>query len=127
MKSTTTSTDMVCLNCEKPLGFGRPDRKFCGDACRHDYHNREKADDHAETKKIQAILKKNHKILKQLLGYKQGVTVSRDELIRAGYNFDYHTHTKNTTNESLEYVFCYNYGFRLREDGFFRIVKSFQD
>lgn len=115
----------TCLNCQQDLGFGRPDRKFCSDGCRHDYHNQVKAQDHSEIKMVQGVLKKNHKILKQLLGDEEGVTISRDELIRAGYNFLYHTRTLTTGKG--DYVYCYNYGIRSNEDGSYRIVKSFND
>lgn len=30
----------VCINCDKPLGRGRADRKYCGDRCRQSAHRR---------------------------------------------------------------------------------------
>lgn len=121
-----SSTEAHCLYCGRPLGFGRPDRKFCSAGCRHNYHNQQRADDLSETKKIQAVLKKNHKSLKGLIGYNEGVTVTGDEMLRAGYNFDYHTHLHSTTNDTVHYVFCYNYGYRKREGNEYRIVNSFK-
>ena len=125
MDTLSSTTRTSCLNCEKDLGFGRPDRKFCGDACRHDHHNKEKSVDHAETKRVHAILKKNHKILKRMLGYEKGIIISRDELLRAGYNFLYHTRTHQTSQGFYEY--CYNYGFRHEKDDKYLVLMSALD
>lgn len=112
-----------CLTCGNEL-HGRSDKKFCDDQCRTTYNNRFKTES-LQVKAINAALRKNRKILESfLLPYKDKTTVnvSLNKLNGTGFNYTYNTHTLNT--RSGNYVFCYEYGYRMLDDAFVMIVKS---
>ncbi|MES2690602.1 MAG: hypothetical protein V4658_09375 [Bacteroidota bacterium] len=112
-----------CLTCGNEL-HGRSDKKFCDDQCRTTYNNRFKTES-AQVKSINSILRKNRKILEGfLLPQKDKTTVNilLKKLSATGFNFTYSTHLLNTKNGN--YTFCYEYGYRMLDDGFVMIVKS---
>ena len=55
----------TCLECHDPFQ-GRSDKKFCSDACRNNFNNKQKSDVSHQMRQINAILKKNHKVLSLL-------------------------------------------------------------
>lgn len=116
-----------CLECGKPITRGRADKKFCDEGCRTLYHNRHKISEHQEVKRIQLGLNKNRRILKDVLAGKQEVLCPSDELKKAGFNFDFHTHHAISKVQKNEYLFCYNYGYRWIDDNTVKVVKSFDD
>ncbi|MBQ1912825.1 MAG: hypothetical protein II171_04610 [Bacteroidales bacterium] len=81
-----------CLECGEPMGYGRPDRKFCCVSCKNRWHNKQRALDwHAEQDRIHRILTRNHAILARLL--RMGVvTIDRLTLYQMGYNDHYVTY-----------------------------------
>ena len=40
-------------------------------------------------------------------------TYSKETLTKMGFNFDYHSHHVVGTYQKNEYIFCFNYGFRI--------------
>lgn len=97
-----------CLDCGSSLR-GRADKKFCDDQCRSNYNNNLRAGSAAELRSVNAILRKNHSILTRLCtGHK--VKLKKDELLRNGFDLNYHTHHQSTRNGDT-YFCCYNYGF----------------
>jgi predicted nucleic acid-binding Zn ribbon protein len=114
-----------CLNCNKALK-GRPDKKYCDDNCRNEYFNRQKELDRKEIRTIDLAIKKNRKILKEVLVGKTSVNISEQDLQLRGFVFYYHTHQLTTKGEQKEYVFCYDYGYHDMRNGWFKVVKSFK-
>ncbi|MCX7745138.1 MAG: hypothetical protein N2167_11295 [Flavobacteriales bacterium] len=110
-----------CLDCGEVL-FGRADKKFCSDACRNNYNNRLNSDINNLVRNINNALRKNRRIIEQLAPAGKA-KVHRDKLTAAGFNFNYHTHTYTTKNGNT-YVFCYEYGYLLLEDGYVALVKN---
>ncbi len=55
-----------CLACERPIK-GRTDKKFCDDSCRNNYNNRLNSDATPLIRNINNILRKNRRILLDLL------------------------------------------------------------
>ena len=109
-----------CLDCGSPLK-GRADKKFCDDQCRSNYNNRLNADSYSTIRPVNAILKKNHSILARLCP--QGkARLKKEELLRTGFDPDYHTHRLLTKNGHT-YYFCYEYGYMILEDEEFLLVK----
>jgi hypothetical protein len=108
-----------CLECRSPF-IGRLDAKFCSDACRSAYHNRTNKELRAAIQQVNAILKKNRKILARL---NEGGTarVKKEELIRSGFNFNYLTNTF-TTRKGKVYKFCYDQGYLDSEGDFLTLV-----
>src|SRR4030095_12090440 len=55
-----------CLACGKAVK-GRSDKKFCDDYCRNNYNNQLRSNAGSYTRRINDILRKNRKILADLL------------------------------------------------------------
>lgn len=115
-----------CLNCAEPIKSGRSDKKFCDDRCKDEYYNRIKTSEHKEIKKIDHILKRNRRILKKLFDPGKEKLISREIFLKAGFEFDFHTHHVITKTKGNEFVFCYDYGYREVEKDKYRVVKSFK-
>jgi len=110
----------ICLECGEAL-HGRADQKFCSDACRTAYHNRTHADRETIIRKINSILRRNRNILMRLNPTGK-VKVSREKLIREGFNFSYHTNTYRTKNGNT-YYYCYDQGYLPLADGIYFLVR----
>lgn len=55
-----------CLNCNSPI-YGRPDKLFCSDRCRDNWHNIEKSLLRKNRSAVLGILEKNYGILISLM------------------------------------------------------------
>jgi hypothetical protein len=115
----------TCLQCGKVIRSGRSDKKFCDALCKDEYHNSRKIATHQEIQRIDLALKKNRNILKQLFQPKVDKLVDRDQLLKAGFEFTFHTHQIITKVKQNEFVFCYDYGYREVKEGWYQIIKSF--
>jgi hypothetical protein len=113
-----------CLDCGEIL-HGRIDKKFCSDACRNNYNNRLNSDSNNLVRNINNILRKNRRIIQQFNPTGKA-KVHKDKLAAAGFNFNYHTHTYTTKTGNV-YMFCYEYGYLLLEDGYVALVKNERD
>jgi hypothetical protein len=100
--------ERLCLDCQSPIK-GRADKKFCDDICRNNFNNLLKAEELVYLKQINQILKKNRKILKEECQERK-IKIKRAQLVRRGFNFDYHTHIY-LTKSGASYYFCYEYGY----------------
>ncbi|MBS1918274.1 MAG: hypothetical protein JST87_18555 [Bacteroidetes bacterium] len=116
---------VLCLNCGEPIKKGRSDKKFCDSACKDEYYNSRKSDEHQDIKKVDLTIKKNRRILKKLLGNQSEIIVKKDSLLEQGFKFDYHTHHVISKLKGNEFIFCYDYGYHKTPDGQFKIVKGF--
>jgi len=105
-------TDKKCLACDKPIQ-GRSDKKFCNDSCRNNYNNRLNSDTLPAMRNINNILRKNRRILEELLtnSNKKVLVVERKKLIEKGFHFEYFTE-QNKSDKKKEYYYCYDYGYR---------------
>jgi predicted nucleic acid-binding Zn ribbon protein len=127
MIATTTTTPYVCIECGAPITRGsRPDKRFCSDNCKNEYHNAIKVANSREIRQILAILKRNREILKSILGNKPEVIVPRELLLKQGFEFDYHTHHVISRIRQNEFIFSFNYGYRVLEKDLYKIVKGFE-
>lgn len=110
-----------CLACQKPLK-GRSDKKFCDDYCRNAYNNQLRMTEPPIVKDILQILKKNRKILSDLLGMEEMAKHPRNKFIAAGFLFDFHTHTY-INKKGHTYFFCFEYGYLPLEGDWYLLVK----
>jgi len=123
----------ICKNCGRSidLSVGRRDRQFCNETCKNRYHNKQAFEDDKEAKRINKILKKNRDILKKLAERKDSGEIPKDKLLKAGFDFNYYTHHKQTAHYNYQYTICYDYGYRpitLRnKPDVYKIVKAFED
>jgi predicted nucleic acid-binding Zn ribbon protein len=111
-----------CLACGKPVQ-GRADKKFCNDWCRNGYNNKDKTEATNFVRNVNNILKRNRRILEELIpaGAETG-KCPKKKMTAKGYNFQYHTHVY-TTKKSVQYFFCYEYGYLPIEGDYCFIVK----
>jgi hypothetical protein len=122
-----TISPHTCIQCGNPISRGsRPDKRFCSDKCKNDYHNAIKIANSREIEQILAILKRNRTILKALLGDKPEIIVSRELLLKKGFEFDYHTHHVISQIKQNEFIFSFNYGYRVLEKDLYKVVKRFK-
>ena len=112
-----------CLECGVDI-YGREDKKFCSDHCRNTYNNRLNADSRNFMRNINNTLRKNRRILEEL-NPGEKATVSRDELLMKGFNFNYFTNTY-TTKQDKVYYFCYDLGYLALENGKYVIVRKME-
>ena len=112
---------MNCLECGEKI-IGRSDKKFCNDACRNAYNNKQNKDSTNLMRNVNNKLRKNYRILVEI--NTDGKTkITRSKLESLGFDFDYFTNLKIYKNGS-EYKFIYDYGYKLLEDDFVLIVKN---
>ncbi|MGN7863700.1 hypothetical protein [Chryseobacterium sp. 22458] len=112
---------MNCLECGEKI-IGRSDKKFCNDACRNAYNNKQNKDSTNLMRNINNKLRKNYRILVET-NIEGKTKTARSKLEGLGFDFDYFTSIKIYKNGS-EYRFIYNYGYKLLEDDFVLIVKN---
>lgn len=112
----------LCLECDKKL-TGRSDQKFCSDACRVAFHNRNGAARKSVVKTVNQILLKNYKTLLQL--NRTGKTrVTRATLRKSRFDFDHFTGIFES-NSGKTYYYCYDQGYtRLDGDLYLLVVKT---
>lgn len=113
-----------CLACDRPIK-GRTDKKFCDDSCRNNYNNRLNSDANPVVRNINNILRKNRRILEELLSAleKKVLVVDRQKLAERGYQFEYFTE-HFTTKENDQYYYCYDYGYKQLPDERLLAVKD---
>lgn len=111
----------VCLDCGEPIK-GRSDKKFCNDICRNSYNNKLNSDTNNYVRNINNSLRKNRRIMEELLT-SSTVTVTKQKLNTAGFNFNYFTNLVKT-KETKIYYFCYEFGYLFLEGDKVLLVKS---
>jgi predicted nucleic acid-binding Zn ribbon protein len=111
-----------CLDCETKI-LGRADKKFCSDACRNNYNNRQNSDTTALMRNINNALRKNRRILQESITNEEGkASVPTKKLTSQGFSFDHFTHILNTKTGNT-YYFCYEYGYRKLDGDYYLVVK----
>lgn len=113
--------ERVCLDCGAKL-LGRSDKKFCSDQCRNNYNNRLNRDTNNYVRNVHALLRRNRKILSELLDDSH-YRIHRDALIARGYNFNFFTHLVETTN-GARWAFCFEYGFSEAGKDYLNLTRS---
>lgn len=115
------TTTRLCLACGKPLK-GRTDKKFCDDYCRNAHNNKNKAEEPLVVKELWQILKKNRRILEEMLGAEEMIKQPRTKFLTKGFQFNFHTH-QYTNKKGNMYTFCFEYGYLSLEGDWLLIVK----
>ena len=113
-----------CLACNRPIK-GRIDKKFCDDSCRNNYNNQLNRDATPVVRNINNILRKNRRILVDLLESceKPVKVIDKHKLLEEGFRFDYFTE-RYTNEKAEEYYYCYDYGYRKLEGEKYMAVKD---
>lgn len=75
-------------------------------------------------RQVNAILRRNRKILSGVLSQNQEIRKTRKEvLMHEGFRFSYITHVY-TNRKGKTYFFCYEFGYRLMEEDGLLIVRQ---
>jgi hypothetical protein len=111
----------TCLQCSHVL-TGRKDQKFCSDYCRNTFNNRKNEDATEHMRRVNNILRKNRRILKEYL-LQENHAVTGLQLAEEGFNFHYFTNTYRT-REGIDHFFCYDHGYVRLESDLFTIVRK---
>ena len=87
---------------------GRTDKKFCSDQCRSAFNNQMKKGSRDYVRRVNYILRKNHRILGELLqgGHDQ---IAIETLKARGFDFNHFTSLYPSGNGVSYY--CYEHGF----------------
>lgn len=109
-----------CRECGKPV-FGRIDKKYCSDICRHSFNNRERIASGTYVNVINSILRKNRNILAEL-NPELNAKVPKNKLAARGFNFSYITSLDADADEVCYY--CYEYGYKVTEPDCFYLLKK---
>src|SRR5689334_735126 len=107
MSSPPPANPPACLHCGKALK-GRADKKFCDDGCRNAHNNHLYSDVNNYIRTINHSLKKNRKILEEMLAAKEKTSVPKDRMLQAGFQFKYITQI-NISKTGRQYYYCYDY------------------
>jgi hypothetical protein len=109
----------ACLECGDAI-HGRADKKFCSDLCRVAFNNRLNCDDTNYVRNVNHALRKNRRILIEL--NTSGKTkISREKLMRKGFDFGYFTSTYKTKDGAI-YYYCYEQGYLPIEKEYYLLV-----
>jgi hypothetical protein len=124
LQTFTMTEPRHCLYCNSDIK-GRADKKFCHDQCRNNFNNQVKfIDNNSYVRIVNNALKKNRKILEQLMKTNGEVTkVPLTKLNALGFKFKYLTHIY-TTQKGKVYNYVYEYGYLPLENNWFLIVKD---
>lgn len=111
-----------CMDCGDPL-HGRSDKKFCSDACRNSYNNKQHKDQTNLMRNINNKLRKNFRILSELSFSDGKAKTHKNSLMASGFDFEFFTNLKTYKNGS-QYVFVYDYGYKILDGDFVLVVKK---
>ncbi|MFT3749087.1 MAG: DUF2116 family Zn-ribbon domain-containing protein [Agriterribacter sp.] len=112
-----------CLVCSKSFE-GNDNKKFCSEKCKNAYNNGRRKEETGQTGKVISILKHNRRAMEMLLDGKEVTNVKEQTLLDNGFVFRYHTHTRANHGDQKEYIFCFEYGYHRKENGWCTIVKG---
>ena len=56
-----------------------------------------------------------------------GKGITKERLLKAGFDFTYFTHHKFTIHYHYQYTFCYDYGYRAIKPESYKVVKAFEE
>lgn len=112
---------MNCLECGERI-IGRSDKKFCNDACRNAYNNKQNKDSNNLMRNVNNKLRKNYRILNEI-NVEGKTKILKSKLDGLGFDFNYFTNIKVYKNGS-EYKFIYDQGYKLLEEGYILIVRN---
>ena len=116
------TNERQCLECGRAIK-GRVDKKFCTDACRNSYNNRQHSDQTNAVRNINNILRKNRRLLEEMLKVGEDISkCQRHKLSELGFDFRYHTH-QYANKKGQVYLFVYDLGFLPLEGDWLLIVR----
>jgi hypothetical protein len=111
----------ACLTCSRSL-HGRTDKKFCNDHCRNTFNNQLNSRQNNFLRNIDNCIRRNRRIMQQLLGARQAGIYSSANLSGRGFHFNYCTHTYINRKGDICH-FCYDYGYLFKSKDRVQLIK----
>ncbi|HAA00793.1 MAG TPA: hypothetical protein DCD96_04040 [Flavobacteriales bacterium] len=93
-------TPRFCLDCGSAVS-GRADKKYCSDACRIQYHNRNHRITQNLAKNVNRIIRTNYLILERCIGNQSERELPLNELEIRGFRFGFLTHLSHLPDGRL--------------------------
>lgn len=107
-----------CLQCGKPIVYGRSDKKFCCEECRNGYNNYVRKIHYVYKNRIDDAIRHNYTVLNNLVKLKIS-QISIDEANAMGLNPNFvTTHIKTSGKDIYN---CYDISFRVSDKRIFNI------
>ena len=114
---------MNCIECGEKI-VGRSDKKFCNDACRNAYNNKQNKDSTNLMRNINNKLRKNYRILLDLNSNEDGKTkTTKEKMKNLGFDFEFFTQLKTYKN-GAEYHFIYDQGYKYLDEEWILLVRN---
>jgi ribosomal protein L37AE/L43A len=113
-----------CPDCSKEFIAQRADQLFCCNKCRYDFHNRIARGKRKKVTLIDRILHRNREVLGELFIKTKPPKVSQQELLNAGFDFGFHTHSSLAKDSQQKCYYIYEYGILKEADGKFKILQD---
>jgi predicted nucleic acid-binding Zn ribbon protein len=110
-----------CMNCGKTLS-GRPDKLFCSQRCKNEWHNRINGMEKRRRDRTFAILWKNYKIL-ELMADSGMRETDMSSLSACGFNPDFITGFRKLRNGRADY-FCFDIAYNKTEARLYNIRRT---
>lgn len=113
--------NQTCLECSEKI-VGRSDKKFCSDACRNAYNNKQNKTISNYMRNVNNRLRRNYRILSD--NNTEGKTkLTRSKLESLGFDFDYITQIVTYKNGS-QYFYIYDKGYKFLDNDWILIVNK---
>lgn len=113
--------NQTCLECGEKI-VGRSDKKFCSDACRNAYNNKQNKTISNYMRNVNNTLRRNYRILSE--NNTEGKTkLTRSKLESLGFDFDYITQIVTYKNGS-QYFYIYDKGYKFLDNDWILIVNK---
>lgn len=122
MEQSTIKEKRFCPECGKEI-IGRAGKTFCSDPCRNNYNNRQNKDVTNLMRNINNALRKNYRILSEILEDNDKVKTERKLLIKKKFDFEKITAIE-TAKTGSTYYFIYNLCYQPLENDVYLIFKS---
>lgn len=103
-----------CRNCETVFITNRHNQFYCNRKCQIQRNNNIARNKRNSRKFVTDILDKNNMILLSVLSGKDSITISREQLDKNGFIFNYITHQKRIQN--LTYNIIYDIGISISQN-----------
>ena len=111
----------TCPECGDKI-IGRSDKKFCSDACRNAFNNKQNKNSTNYMRNVNNRLRKNFRILSE--NNHEGKTkITKLKLQSLGLDFDYLTQIVTYKNGS-QYFFVYDQGYKILDSEWILLVKK---
>ena len=118
---TLQEMERKCLECGEIL-HGRIDKKFCSDACRNAYNNKQRNSSELRLmRKINKILARNRNIM-AILNSGTRKPIHRSVMSMKGFDFSYFTCRRVTRSGKVCY-YCYDQGYMNLGNNFVMLVR----